>query len=135
MVTQAASQTVLNPVRVPYVTADEAHNLLRTELERFTALLETLNPDDWNRPTACTAWNVRDIVAHQAGGYASGTGYREMLRQYSAIPKKGQLPEDAINERQLKQRAGKSPTELITELRHVAPTAIHRSPRLEPSRA
>ncbi|GAB4149373.1 MAG: hypothetical protein Fur0021_10280 [Candidatus Promineifilaceae bacterium] len=126
MVALASSPTALDAVRVPYVTAGEAYSLLCTELDRFLALLETLDSDDWYMPTACTAWNVRDIVAHQAGGYASGTGYREMLRQYSAIPKKGQLPEDAINERQLKQRAGKSPAELITELRQIAPTSIHK---------
>lgn len=126
MVTLTSSPAAFDAVRVPYVTADEAYSLLHTELDRFLALLETLDPDDWGRPTACTAWNVRDILAHQAGGYASGTGYREMLRQYSVIPKKGQLPEDAVNERQLKQRAGNSPAELIAELRQVGPITAHK---------
>ena len=52
--------------------------MMRTALDRFLALVETLGMDDWKRPTACTAWSVRDILAHQAGGYASGTGYWEM---------------------------------------------------------
>lgn len=124
MVAAVSSTTVLEAVRVPYVTADEAFTLLRTALERFIALVETLGPDDWGRPTACTAWTVRDMVAHQAGGYASGTRYAEMFRQYSALPRKGQLPEDAINELQLRQRAGRSPAELIAELRQVGPVAI-----------
>lgn len=126
MVALASSQTVLDAVRVPYITADEAHTLMRTELERFTALVETLGPDDWGEPTACTAWTVRDMLAHQAGGYASGTGYKEMFRQYSATPQKGQLPEDAINELQLRERTGKSPAELIAELRQVGPVAIQK---------
>lgn len=120
----ASTETVLNAADVPYVTPDEAHALLRTELARFLALVETLGPADWGQPTACTAWNVRDMLAHQAGGYASGVGYGEMLRQYSALPKKGQLPEDAINERQLRERAGRAPAELIAELREVGPAAI-----------
>ena len=124
MIATAASAPVLEAARIAYVTADEAHTLLRTALDRLLALIETLGPDDWKRPTACTAWNVRDMVAHQAGGYASGTGYREMLRQYSSLPKTGQLPEDAINELQLRERATATPAELIAELRRVGPAAI-----------
>jgi uncharacterized protein (TIGR03083 family) len=122
----ASSQTVLDAVRTPYVTAEEAHTLMRVALERFLALVETLAPDDWGKPTACAAWTVRDMVAHQAGGYASGTGYREMIRQYSTLPKKGQLPEDAINDLQVRERAGQSPTKLIAELRQAGPVAIQK---------
>jgi uncharacterized protein (TIGR03083 family) len=126
MVAVALSQTIPNAIHVPYVTAEEAYTLLSTSLERLLALVETLGPDDWNQPTACTAWNVRDMIAHQAGGYASGTSYREMIRQYMSLPKQGQLPEDAINELQLRERADKSPAELIAELRRVAPIAAHK---------
>jgi uncharacterized protein (TIGR03083 family) len=108
------------------VTADEAYALLQTALERFLSLVETLGPDDWARPTACSAWNVRDILAHQAGGYAGGAGYIELIRQTSRLPKSGQLIEDAINEYQLRQRAGKSPAELIEELRRVGPLAARK---------
>lgn len=48
------------------------------------------------------------------------------MRQYSALPRKGQLPEDAINDRQLRERAGKSPGALIAELRQVGPVAIEK---------
>ena len=34
---------------------------LHAELIR---LLRGLNPGDWNRPTACALWSVRDITAH-----------------------------------------------------------------------
>lgn len=111
---------------IPSPTADEAFGLLQTEWARFMALLDGLAPDDWGKPTACTAWNVRDMVAHQSGGYASGTGYGEMIRQYTARPQRGQLIEDAINERQLQARAGKTPAELIDELRRVGPIAIRK---------
>lgn len=121
-----SAKPVLEAVQVPYITADEAFTLLHTEVERFLALVETLNPDDWAKPTACTQWTVRDMLAHQAGGYASGTGYKELFRQYLRIPKTGQLPEDAVNEFQLAERAGKSPLELIDELRRVGPIASHK---------
>ena len=65
------------------------------------------------------------MLAHQAGGYASGSGYLELIRQYSARPQNGQLPEDAINALQIRERQDKSPDEIIAELRQVGPPAIH----------
>jgi uncharacterized protein (TIGR03083 family) len=115
---------LIDAASIPYITPDEAHRLLEDEVNRLLALLETLASEDWKKPTACTLWNVRDIVAHQAGGYASGTGYRELFRQYLRVPKHGQLPEDAINEFQQAVRASKSPAELIAELRATGPAAI-----------
>jgi uncharacterized protein (TIGR03083 family) len=126
MTTATLSTANMAAEKIPYVTADEAYTLLKTAFERFITLLETLDPADWSKPTACTAWNVRDMVAHQAGGYASGTSYREMARQYSAKPQSGQLPEDAVNALQLAERADKSPAELIAELKQVGPLAIQK---------
>lgn len=122
----SASSTVRNAATIPAVTADEAYSLLQTALSRFLGLVETLDADDWDKPTACTGWSVRDITAHQAGGYASGTGYREMLRQGRNKPQPGQLIEDAINACQLQERADKSPAELIAELRQVGPVAAKK---------
>lgn len=126
MTTLATSGIIVEATAVPYVTADEAHQLLITELQRFLRLVEQLEADDWQQPTACTEWNVRDMLAHQAGGYASGTGYLELFRQARNLPKPGQLPEDALNEFQLRERADKSPQELIAELRTVGPIAAQK---------
>jgi uncharacterized protein (TIGR03083 family) len=126
MVAVKLEQTVVDAGCIPYVTADEALALLQTEVGRFLTLLDSLKPNDWAKPTACTAWAVRDIVAHQAGGYASGTSYRELIHQYLMRPKVGQLPEDAVNELQLAERAEKSPAQLMEELREVAPIAMHK---------
>lgn len=30
----------------------------------LSALLRSLRPEDWHRPTMCSAWDVKDIVAH-----------------------------------------------------------------------
>jgi uncharacterized protein (TIGR03083 family) len=121
-----SQQIVQDAASIPYVSEDEAYALLKVQLERLLELLENLHAQDWQQPTACTAWTVRDMVAHQAGGYASGTGYGEMIRQYGRMPQKGQLPEDAVNENQLRERAGRSTDELIAELRAVGPVAIEK---------
>ena len=111
---------------VPYVTAEEAEQLMLVEIERFLNLMESLEPGDWAKPTACTDWNVRDILAHQAGGYAGGASLREMLRQGRQKPGPGELPEDAVNAFQLRERADRTPEELIAELREVGPTAARK---------
>ena len=45
----------------PVIAAVEA---ARREL---TARLGALRPDDWERPTPCTEWNVRQLVNHVVG--------------------------------------------------------------------
>jgi len=110
---------------IPAVHADEAHRLMTEAFARLLNLLESLHADDWSKPTACTAWDVHDMVAHQAGGYASGTSYKEMIRQYTSKPQPGQLPEDAINALQVGERKSKTPAELIVELKQVGEKAIH----------
>lgn len=126
MISISSQSKMFNAADIAPVTADEAHRLLQTALDRFLVLMESLNPQDWDKPTACAEWSVRDILAHQAGGYASGTSYKEILRQASHLPKRGQLIEDAINAFQLKERAGKSPSELINELKQVGPIAAKK---------
>jgi uncharacterized protein (TIGR03083 family) len=119
--------TIVSAERIAYVTADEAFNLMQTAFNRFINLIESLEPEEWSRPTPCTEWSVRDMVAHQAGGYASGTSYREMIRQLIARPKArpGQFIEDTINALQLAERAGRSPAALIAELWQSGEKANH----------
>jgi uncharacterized protein (TIGR03083 family) len=111
---------------IPYVTAQEAHSLLITALERLFVLLEKLEPGDWEKPTACSQWNVRDMLAHQAGSYAMNASYKALFRQLMIRPGPGQLPEDAINAEQLRERAGRTPAEMIAELRTAGPLAADK---------
>lgn len=117
--------TIAIAERIPYTNTDEAHALMQTSFDRLIRVLERLAPDDWSKPTACTEWDVHDVVAHQAGGYLSGVGYTEMMRQYAKLPKRGQLPEDAINALQVGERKKMTPAELIDELKRAGPQAIH----------
>jgi uncharacterized protein (TIGR03083 family) len=126
MIAMTSPSTMIDAASIPTVNADEAYSLLQTALSRFLALVETLDPTDWDKPTACTDWSVRDILAHQAGSYASGTGYMEMVRQYKHMPDPGQLPEDAVNDLQLRERVDKTPAEMMNELRRVGPVAAQK---------
>jgi uncharacterized protein (TIGR03083 family) len=38
--------------------------IVHTEAESLAQFLETLSADDWQRPSACELWAIRDVVAH-----------------------------------------------------------------------
>ena len=49
------------PANLPVV---DVRRLAREERADFAAFLATLPPQQWQAPTLCTAWRVRDVVAH-----------------------------------------------------------------------
>jgi uncharacterized protein (TIGR03083 family) len=42
----------------------EASQHVRGERTEFLAFLETLTPEEWEAPSLCSGWRVRDVVAH-----------------------------------------------------------------------
>ncbi len=121
---QTMSSRTQDAGRIAALRHAGASAIARQELERFLALVESLSGDDWQQPTDCTLWNVRDMLAHQAGAYAGGASLAEFRHQRSNKPGPGQLRVDAANAQQLADRAGRSPAELISELRRAGPAAI-----------
>jgi len=45
-------------------TAMDTMALARAERADLADLLVTLEPAQWNAPSLCTQWRVRDVVAH-----------------------------------------------------------------------
>lgn len=117
---------------IPELTHKEAGQLATAELARFITLVESLEDEDWDQPTMCTKWNVRDILAHQAGAYASGASFTEFRHQGMGNPyaKEEKMLIDAINRLQLVDREGRSPEELLGELRAAGPLAIANRQKL-----
>jgi uncharacterized protein (TIGR03083 family) len=115
---------------VPPLAHEEAAHMARVELERFLTFLESLTATDWQRPTACTLWNVREVVAHVTGATHSWTSWKALIRDYgNPLPlrpyqKRGMNILDATNQYAVDRRAGGQPADLITELRHIGPQAI-----------
>ena len=114
---------------VPALTHREAGRLATVELERFLALVESLGEDDWSKPTACTLWNVKQMLGHVAGASAGYASFGQFKRQYSPLTqrpyrKAGMSLLDALNHIQVSDRTEASPEGLIAELRRVGPKAI-----------
>src|SRR5258707_11871387 len=113
----------------------EAMGMATLELERFLALVTSLPEDAWEKPTACTRWNVRQMLAHVTGAAASYARWSEFKRQNSF---KVQRPYrvsglsflDSLNQIQVDDRASATPAALIDELRTVGPRALATRARL-----
>ncbi len=116
--------------QIPAAVHAEVRPLATALFDRFLTLLESLTPEEWQAPTYCTEWTVRDIVAHEAGGYESGTSFGAFRRTWLRLPERGRELVDTINAAQIRARAGRSPEELIAELRDVGPRAIAARGRL-----
>ena len=95
-------------------------------------LLAQLDERAWARPTDCTGWDVRAMVAHLAGAAQWAARLREMRRQ--ARLGRRLLPDadlvDGMNELQVHERAGRTREQLLDELRAAAPRAVAARRRL-----
>jgi len=110
----------------PAIERPTAMRLAQTEYQRVTAAVEALQPDDWTRPTDCTEWDVRQLVAHIAGMAKCASSLLEMSRQ-SRVAKTRQRPGQALIDAQtalqVEERQRLGPEELRAELHRVGPRA------------
>ncbi|MCL4562277.1 MAG: maleylpyruvate isomerase family mycothiol-dependent enzyme [Chloroflexi bacterium] len=45
-------------------------------LDELLALLSSLSDQDWQKPTACTGWSVKDVALHMLGGEIGNLSWR-----------------------------------------------------------
>jgi uncharacterized protein (TIGR03083 family) len=77
---------------------------LLDELDRFEALVRTLSTAQWNTPSRCDGWTVGDVARHVIGSLSDVTSGR--LEGLGS-------PE--VTQREVDERAGRSPAELADE--------------------
>ena len=110
----------------PAIERPTAMQLAATEYQRTADAVDALEPEDWARPTDCTEWDVRQLVAHVAGMAKFASTPLEMARQTraaQAVREDGQALVDAQTAVQVEQRTHLGPEELRAELRTVGPRA------------
>src|SRR3954447_25488585 len=102
------------------------------EYRRIGALLADLSDDDWHRPTDCTEWNVRDLVAHLVGNAEMSVSMREMRRQQKLGRRlrPGGPDIDGMTAVQVQERAAVPPEQLLRDLADVAQRAVRARRRL-----
>ena len=130
---QVSSQTQITYAEdIPDMTKSEARELALTEVERVVALLERLEGDDWQQPTDCTEWTVRDIAAHLSGACRGWSDGKHFRRQYIFNPysRKGEDKIHGINRCEVADRADWSTDQIIAEMREFGEKAVNKRQRI-----
>ena len=115
----------------------EAMPIAREAYQRLADLLASLEDDDWDRPTDCEGWTVRDLAGHLIGAMRSAASVREGGRQqWTAIRRsraEGGLMVDHLTALQVDLAAGLSTAEVVAEVQRLvepATTGRRRAPGL-----
>ncbi len=78
-------------------------SLLQAEQQELIALCKSLTLQEWNAPSLCEGWSVRDVVAHLIGGQ------QDLITYFTSMPGKA-------NQKQVDRRRNLSSDELIRQL-------------------
>jgi uncharacterized protein (TIGR03083 family) len=108
---------------------DLAMRLAATEYDRFLALLRTLEPEHWSRPTDCPGWDVRAMAGHTLGMTEMTGSLRQFAGQNAAATRAGGGI-DALTGHQVRTRASLSTAELIDRFAAAGPRAVRGRRRL-----
>ncbi|MBO0875137.1 MAG: maleylpyruvate isomerase family mycothiol-dependent enzyme [Pseudonocardia sp.] len=91
-------------------------HLARDERADLAELLETLSPEQWETPSLCAGWRVRDVVAHMLS-FDELDG-RALVARFA----KGRFLPNRVNAVGLAEYGTRSPDELLALLRdHLEP--------------
>jgi uncharacterized protein (TIGR03083 family) len=108
----------------PAIKRPTAMRLAEAEYQRASDAVDALQSEDWSRPTDCTAWDVRQLVAHIAGQANLFSTPLEVVRQTRAAKARqqpGQPGVDALTALQVEERQHLGADELRDELPCVGP--------------
>src|SRR3954470_3927287 len=111
---------------------DEWMAMSEEEYRRIGRLLADLGDDDWQRPTDCTEWDVRDLVAHLVGNAEMSASVREMRRQQKLGRRlrPGGPDIDGMTAVQVQERVDVPPDQLVRDLADVAVRAVRARRRI-----
>jgi uncharacterized protein (TIGR03083 family) len=82
--------------RTPALDRKTAMRLAATEYQRCAELLRSLDTREWGAPTACPAWDVRQMAAHMLGMVEMAASIREGGRQRRAATVNGNIDIDCL---------------------------------------
>jgi uncharacterized protein (TIGR03083 family) len=121
------TDTALIAARIPQTSPRAAARAVEAEQRLILGLLSRLAPEDWDRPTDCSGWTVRDLVAHMLGQCEEGAAPRllisRLVRAARRYPTLSRL--DAHNRVQIDDVANLTPAQLVSQLASAGPRALH----------
>lgn len=96
-----------------------AMTLAEQERGEFADFLDSLTPQQWEAPTLCSQWSVRDVVAHVVS--YEGLGAAGLVQRFV----KGRLLPDRVNAVGVAELRSRTPEELVGLLReHTTPSGL-----------
>lgn len=105
---------------IPRLSHAEWVELAATQSNRFIGLLRSLSDAEWDGPSGCEGWAVRDVAAHVLGWAEALTSPPAYLRQIlggrKVRARDGSSPLDAQNAYQVESRRDMSRAEIMMAL-------------------
>jgi uncharacterized protein (TIGR03083 family) len=127
----------LRGASIPQTDPDTARDLAVAEYDALLAMVAAFDAVDWTRPTDCTGWRVREMVAHLAGAAEEACRLPVLLRhQLGAVNglRRGEgAVVDLLCRAQIADRAAMSDAEVAADLHRWAggaPAGRRRQPGL-----
>ena len=135
MSTDMDDRTDRDALRRPRLDHKAAMRLAAGEYTRFADALAGLAAADWDKPTDCPEWNVRQMACHTVGMAEMAAGIREGKRQQriaGADSAAQGIPFiDALTAVQVRERADWTPGQVLEGMRSAGPRAA-RARRMAP---
>jgi uncharacterized protein (TIGR03083 family) len=104
--------------------------LAATEYRRVGLLFETLTPSQWDSPTNCPPWDVRQMAGHMLGMAEMAASLLEQRRQLRAAGRRGGVFIDALCAHQVEKHARETPDQLRAAWDREAPRAARGRRRI-----
>ncbi|MEY9845369.1 maleylpyruvate isomerase family mycothiol-dependent enzyme [Streptacidiphilus sp. MAP5-3] len=118
-----ATPAAVSAKDISRTSGGRARTVNQAEIRASLAMMDSLGAEAWSRPTVCTGWTVRDMVAHEVGQFEELprpwlmiTRIRRARRRH---PELGAL--DGHNESQIEDRDEASGERLVAEFARIAP--------------
>jgi uncharacterized protein (TIGR03083 family) len=109
---------------------DTAMRLAATEYERVGALLRSLEPDEWTRPTECEGWDVHALASHVVGEVESLASLPEFISLGFRAWRRPEVYVDAMTAVQVADRRSCTAAELLARYNRAVPKAMRTRTRL-----
>ncbi|MET9429654.1 maleylpyruvate isomerase family mycothiol-dependent enzyme [Streptomyces sp. NPDC003036] len=120
---------------IPRTSAARARAVNEAEVRASLAIMGALDVGAWSRPTVCSGWTVRNMVAHEVGQFEELpkpwlmiTRVRRARRRH---PELGAL--DGHNESQVEDREEVPGERLVAEFARIAPKGVRSLARVPAS--
>ena len=123
------TQTITHVSAIRGLSGPEARSVAKAQMDQMLELLRSLSNDEWNSPSDCEGWAMRDVAAHLLGWGEALISPPEFARQFKAgraLAKEMHGLLHGVNRYQVESRQHLSNPELLARLEVVLPRMLKR---------